>query len=77
MLSIVIITCNRIDSLMKTIESCLNKTAREWELIIVDNGSSDGTPETVKKYCKEKGINLKFLSILRKPGSSWSQKYRI
>lgn len=60
MLSIVIITCNRIDSLMKTIESCLNKTAREWELVIVDNGSSDGTPETVKSFCKEKKINLNF-----------------
>lgn len=60
MLSIVIITCNRIDSLMKTIESCLNKTAREWELVIVDNGSSDGTPETVKIFCEEKKINLNF-----------------
>lgn len=60
MLSIVIITCNRVESLMKTIESCLNKTQREWELVVVDNGSSDGTPEIVNSFCKEKEINLNF-----------------
>jgi teichuronic acid biosynthesis glycosyltransferase TuaG len=34
----------------QTIESVLNQTYSNWEMLIVDDGSSDGGPEIVKKY---------------------------
>lgn len=44
-LSIVIITRNRKDELLKSIQSCFDKTSMLTELVIVDNGSTDGTIE--------------------------------
>ncbi|MCD9023649.1 glycosyltransferase family 2 protein [Cohnella silvisoli] len=62
MVSIVIITCNRLDSLPKTIESCLSFMDHTSELIVVDNGSIDGTREWVTeqslKNSKIKGVFL-------------------
>lgn len=47
LLSIVIITCNRMDELKKTLLSCIEKTTMPIEIIVVDNGSTDGTKEMV------------------------------
>lgn len=44
-LSVVIITCNRRDELRKTIKSCLQHAGMKCEIIVVDNGSTDGTRE--------------------------------
>jgi len=53
--SIVIPTYNRADFLPKAMQSVLNQTYRDWEMIIVDDGSTDNTEEVVKGY-KESGI---------------------
>ena len=60
MLSIVIITCNRKDSLEKTILSCIDHVSIEWELIVVDNGSTDGTRTMVEDMQKEIGFALQY-----------------
>lgn len=60
MLSVVIITCNRSKTLIKTILSCKNHITIPWELIIVDNGSTDGTKKIVEKLCEKEGINLNY-----------------
>jgi glycosyltransferase involved in cell wall biosynthesis len=46
----VIPTYNRADFLPKAIQSVLNQTYRDWEMIIVDDGSIDKTEEIVKDY---------------------------
>lgn len=52
LLSIVIITCNRMNELSKTIESCMNFCGMPYELIVVDNGSTDGTREYLNELSK-------------------------
>ena len=48
--SIIIPTYNRAAFLPKAIESVLNQTYTDWELIIVDDGSTDNTKKVVSQY---------------------------
>ena len=52
--SIIIPTYNRADFLPKAIESVLAQTYTEWELIIVDDGSTDNTCEVISQYKDER-----------------------
>lgn len=52
--SIIIPTYNRAAFLPKAIESVLNQTYTDWELIIVDDGSTDNTREVVSQYNDER-----------------------
>ncbi len=50
-------TFNRSKLLENAILSCLNQTYPEWEMIIVDDGSTDDTESVVQKYMiKDKRI---------------------
>jgi len=48
--SIVIPTYNREDTIGRAIESALKQTYEQFEIIVVDDGSTDETPEIVKQY---------------------------
>lgn len=48
--SIILPTFNRANYLERSIESVINQTYQNWELLIVDDGSSDNTFPLVKKY---------------------------
>lgn len=50
--SIVLPTHNRAGLLPRAVESCLGQTFRDLELIIVDDGSTDGTAEIVRKIAQ-------------------------
>lgn len=52
--SIVIPTYNRAHLIPATIESILAQTYQHFEIIIVDDGSTDNTQEIVKKYLSER-----------------------
>lgn len=49
-ISIVVPTYNRVDSLRRSIDSVLNQSFDDFELIIVDDGSSDKTLDLIKSY---------------------------
>ena len=49
--SIIICTFNRAGILKRAIDSLMNQSERDWEAIIVDDGSSDDTYTIVKSYC--------------------------
>ena len=53
--SIIIPTYDRARWLKKSIESVLNQTYQDFELIIVDDSSTDNTPEVVKSF-KDKRV---------------------
>ena len=42
-LSIVLPTRNRADQMAEAVENVRNQTYRDWELIVVDDASTDGT----------------------------------
>lgn len=48
--SVYLPTCNRKASLQKAIESVLRQTFTQWELIVVDDASEDGTPDLLQKF---------------------------
>lgn len=48
--SIIIPTYNRAHLISKAIQSVLDQTYTHWELVIVDDGSTDNTEEVVRKF---------------------------
>lgn len=58
--SVILCTYNRAEYLEKCIESVINQTFKDWELLIVDDGSDDNTFELVDPYIKEIA-NIRYL----------------
>ena len=52
-ISVVILSHNKIDYTRTCIHSLLETDYPDWELVIVDNGSDDGTVEWLKKFHNE------------------------
>lgn len=50
MVSVILVTHNQKYSLSRAIDSVLNQTIMRWEIIIVDDGSDDGTDDFIKSY---------------------------
>lgn len=55
--SIIIPTYNRAHLILKTLESVKNQSFVDYELIIVDDGSSDNTKEVVDKFILDNKLN--------------------
>lgn len=53
MVSIIVPCYNNSDNIRDTIESVLNQSYQKWELICVDDGSSDNTCEIVEEYFRK------------------------
>lgn len=60
LISIIIPTFNRAHTLPKAIESVLNQSANNWELIIIDDGSTDNTKEVLGDFVKDDKIKYYF-----------------
>lgn len=55
--SVIITTYNREKSLGRAIESVLRQSYRNIEIIIIDNGSTDGTRAVIQSYANSSKIN--------------------
>jgi len=53
LISIIIPTYNRANLLPETLESVIAQTYENWECIVIDDGSTDGTEELLKKYIQK------------------------
>jgi glycosyltransferase involved in cell wall biosynthesis len=49
--SIITVNYNNRDGLRKTIQSVINQTYTDYEYIIIDGGSDDGSIDVIKEYC--------------------------
>lgn len=67
LVSVVIPTCNRADLLRRAIDSVRNQTYKEIEIIVVDDASSDGTPEVVAHISDDR---LRYLRHERNRGGA-------
>jgi glycosyltransferase involved in cell wall biosynthesis len=54
-LSIITVNLNNKDGLVKTINSVISQTSRDYELIIIDGGSTDGSQDVIKQ--NEKAVS--------------------
>ncbi len=59
-ISIIIPTYNRSELLVRAVESVLNQTFEDFELIIVDDGSTDNTRDLVQEFIK-KDSRIKYI----------------
>lgn len=74
--SVHIITMNRAKLLPLAIESALNQTYKNLEIIIVDNNSTDKTEELVKRYCLSDS-RIKYFRIVENLGITKTRNYAI
>ena len=59
LVSIIIPTYNRIDLIGETLDSVLAQTYENWECIVVDDGSTDGTETLLNRYV-ERDSNFQY-----------------
>lgn len=59
MVSVIMPTYNRAHLVKATIDSVLGQTYRDLELIIIDDGSDDGTEEIIRSYTDQRIIYVK------------------
>lgn len=65
--SIITPTYNRGYIISKAIESVLNQKFDNWEMIIIDDGSTDNTEEVVKKY-QQNSEKIKYIKLEKNMG---------
>ncbi len=73
-LSIITINFNNCEGLRKTIESVVNQTWKEFEWIIVDGGSTDGSKELIEETAlllTSQGWNTENFSLLGFTAEDW------
>ncbi len=71
MISIIIPICNQADKIGKCLDSILNQTYKDYEVIIVNDGSSDNFNKIIERFLQ---TNSSRLSELKKPLQIFSQE---
>lgn len=59
--SIILPTFNRASTLQRAIDSVFAQTCTDWELVVVDDGSTDETHKVLEEYTKRKDSRFHFL----------------
>lgn len=71
MVTAIITTHNRSQLLKRSIDSVLNQTYKDIELIVVSDGSTDGTDELMKRY--ETNPQIKYISYKPSKGANYAR----
>lgn len=78
--SIIIPTSNRIKELRKALESVFHQTYKNWEIVIIDNYSNDGTDEYIRNLNEKRVIYKKYknegiIGASRNKGINYSEGF--
>ncbi len=73
--SILLPTYNRADIINIAIESVLNQTEKDFELLIAGDGCTDNTAEVVQQYLKDKRV--KWFDLPKAPGFGYANRNKI
>jgi GT2 family glycosyltransferase len=68
-ISVVILSHNKIDYTRTCIHSLLATDYPDWEIVIIDNGSTDGTAEWLKNFQKEAETGNAHVQLIFNPGN--------
>lgn len=74
LVSIILPTYNRAGTIERAMESVINQTFGNWELIIVDDGSTDDTEEVVSRY---QDVRIRYLKQLKNSGANHARNIGI
>ncbi|MBB6482630.1 glycosyltransferase family 2 protein [Spirochaeta isovalerica] len=66
--SVIIPVFNRKEAIHEAVKSVFDQTFRDWELIIADDGSDDGTFESLKEYEGDRRVQIIRLAHNGNPG---------
>ena len=61
-LSIVTINKNNCKGLRDTMESIVSQTSKDFEYIVVDGASTDGSVEVIREFASKFGVGMKWVS---------------
>ena len=56
--TVAVASCNNANYLARCLDSVLNQTYRNLEGLVVDDGSTDGTPGVLEGYCGEQRVRI-------------------
>lgn len=78
LVSIIMPSYNSSRYISKTIDSVLSQTYERWELIIVDDASTDGSNEIIENYIKQdQGNRIKIIKLDTNSGAAISRNKAI
>ena len=60
-ISVIMPTYNDCKSIEETLDSLKNQTYKNWELVIVDDGSIDDTKKVINRYIENNNLNKKII----------------
>jgi len=59
--SIIIPCCNKADGIGRCLQSLISQTYGNFEVIVIDDGSTDDSPKVIKSFLKDKRVRGYFL----------------
>ena len=74
LVSIIVPVYNVKKYIVETMDCVRSQTYQEWELLLVEDGSSDGTDEVIAKYMKQKGDTR--IRLIKQPSNAGAAQAR-
>lgn len=76
-LSVIIVSYNEAEYICEAIESCLKQSFQDFEIIIGDDGSSDGSLEVIQEYTEKYPEKIKYFVMDRPESEIVLASYRV